>query len=84
MSKTHEHYHGAAHHHERAAHEFKEAAKYHQSEEHEKAAHHAYLAHAHSEHAVRHDIAAARLRVGRFDGLVTSGVEETEDKKAAA
>ena len=44
MSKTHEHYLGAARHHERAAYQFKEAAKYHQTEEHEKAVHHAYLA----------------------------------------
>ena len=84
MSKTHEHYRGAADHHERAAYEFKEAAKYHQSEEHEKAAHHAYLAHGHGEHAVLHDIAAAKLGVGRFDVPATPGVEETEDKTAAA
>ena len=84
MSKAHEHYRGAAHHHERAAYEFKEAAKYHQYEEHEKAAHHAYLAHGHGEHAVLHDIAAAKLGVGRFDGLAKSGVEETEDNIAAA
>jgi len=44
MSKTYEHYQGAAHHHERAAYQFKEAAKYHETEEHEKEAHHAYLA----------------------------------------
>jgi hypothetical protein len=36
MSKTWEHYQGAAHHHERAAYQFKEAAKYHETEEHEK------------------------------------------------
>jgi hypothetical protein len=45
MSKTWEHYDLAARHHERAAHEFKDAAKYHEAEEHEKAAYHAYLAH---------------------------------------
>ena len=53
MSKTWEHYDLAARHHERAAHEFKGAAKYHETEEHEKAAHHAYLAHGHNQHTDR-------------------------------
>jgi hypothetical protein len=65
MSKTWEHYQVAAYHHERAAVQFKQAAKYHQSEEHEKAAHHAYLAHGHAEHAVVHERAAAKLHVER-------------------
>jgi hypothetical protein len=60
MSKTWEHYHHAARHHEKAAYHYNEAAKYDQAEEHEKAAHHAYLAHGHSQHAVHHDVEAAK------------------------
>ena len=61
MSKTFEHYQGAARHHERAAYQFKEAAKYHETEEHEKEAHHAYLARGHAQHALVHEVAAAKL-----------------------
>jgi hypothetical protein len=61
LSKTWEHSHQAARHHEKAAYPFNEAAKYDQAEEHEKAAHHAYLAHGHSQHAVLHDVEAAKL-----------------------
>jgi hypothetical protein len=68
MSKTHEHYLGAARHHERAAYQFKEAAKYHQTEEHEKAVHHAYLAHAHAQHAMLHEASAAQRHVEECDG----------------
>ena len=55
MSKTLEHYQEAARHHERAAYQFREAAKYHQTEEDEKAAHHAYLAHGHTQQALLHE-----------------------------
>jgi hypothetical protein len=65
MSKTWEHYDLAARHHERAAHEFKDAAKYHETEEHEKAAHHAYLAHGHNQHAVHHGNEVAKLYTAR-------------------
>ncbi|MGA2413549.1 MAG: hypothetical protein ABSF59_03835 [Candidatus Sulfotelmatobacter sp.] len=54
MSKTFEHYQDAGRHHERAAYQFREAAKYRETEEHEKEAHQAYLAHGHAQHAVVH------------------------------
>jgi hypothetical protein len=73
MSKTLEHYQGAARHHERAAYQFKEAAKYHQTEEDERAAHHAYLAHGHTQHALLHESAAAKLHVEKCDGPAISG-----------
>jgi hypothetical protein len=61
MSKTWEHFHHAARHHERAAYHYDEAAKFNQTEEHQKAAHHAYMAHGHSQHALGHETAAAKL-----------------------
>jgi hypothetical protein len=67
MSKTFEHYQGAAYHHERAAHQFQEAAKYHQTEEIEKEAHHAYLARGHAQQAHAHEVAAAKLYVASCD-----------------
>jgi hypothetical protein len=84
MSKTWGQYQGAAHDHERAGYQFKEAAKYHETEEHEKAAHRAYLAHGHGQHAILHQGAAAKLNVVRWDGLATPGSELTADKKTAA
>jgi hypothetical protein len=84
MSKTWEHYQGAAHHHEEAGYQLKKAAKYHETEDHERAAHHAYLAHGHAQHAVLHQVAAAKLNVERWDGLATPGPGLTADKKTAA
>ena len=84
MSKTWDHYQEAARHHERAAYHYKEATKYDAAEEHEKAAHHAYLAHGHAQHAVLHQVAAAKLNVERWDGLATPGPGLTADKKTAA
>jgi hypothetical protein len=84
MSKTWEHYQGAAQHHERAAYQFKEAAKYHEAEEHEKAAHHAYLAHGHTQHALIHERAAARLYVEKCDGTGMPTAEQTNRKKSVA
>jgi hypothetical protein len=83
MSKTWEHYHHAARHHEKAAYHYKEAAKYDQAEEHEKAAHHAYLAHGHSQHAVHHDVEAAKLHAEQCD-RATPASEQGAKKKAAA
>jgi hypothetical protein len=84
MAQTLEHYQGAAHHHERAAYQFKEAAKYHQSEEDEKESHHAYLAHGHAQHALLHEVAAAKLHVEKCDGVMTPGSRQTTSKKSAA
>ena len=84
MSKTWEHYQGAAHHHERAAYQFKEAAKYHETEEHEKEAHHAYLARGHAQHAVEHELAAAKLHVESCDRQAMPGSGETPRKNSAA
>jgi hypothetical protein len=84
MSKTWEHYHHAARHHERAAYHYKEAAKYDQAEEHEKAAHHAYLAHGHNQHAIQHDVAAAKLHAECCDGLSMPSSQQAENKKSVA
>lgn len=59
MSKTWEHYHDAARHHENAAYHYKATAKYDQAEEHEKAAHFAYLAHGHTQKALDHECLVA-------------------------
>jgi len=84
MSKTWEHYHHAARHHERAAYHYKEAAKYDEAEEHEKAAHHAYLAHGQSQHALHHDVEAAKLHAEQCDNLATPASEQGARKKSAA
>jgi hypothetical protein len=84
MSKTWEHYHHAARHHERAAYHYKEAAKYDQAEEHEKAAHHAYLAHGHNQHAIQHDVAAAKLHAECCYGLSMPSSQQAENKKSVA
>ena len=84
MSKTWEHYHDAARDHEKAAYHFNDAAKYNQAEEQEKAAHHAYLAHGHSQHAVHHDVEAAKLHAEQSDSLVTSSSTQEAKKKSAA
>jgi hypothetical protein len=84
MSKTYEHYQGAAQHHERAAYQFKEAAKYHQSEEHEKEAHHAYLARAHAHHAATHEVAVARLYLEICDPQATPDRGQSESEIVAA
>jgi hypothetical protein len=84
MSKTWEHYHHAARHHEKAAYHFHEAAKYDQGEEHEKAAHHAYLAHGHSQHAAHHDVEAAKLHVEQCHLTATTSSEQAAHKKGAA
>jgi hypothetical protein len=83
MSKTWEHYHHAARHHEKAAYHFHEAAKYDQAEEHEKAAHHAYLAHGHSQHAVHHDVEAAKLHSEHCNLTATPTTEHAGKKSAA-
>ncbi len=84
MSKTWEHYHHAARHHEWAAYHYKEAAKYDEAEEHEKAAHHAYLAHGHNQHAIHHDAEAAKLHAEQCDNLATPATEQGAKKKSAA
>jgi len=84
MSKTWEHFQGAAHHHEQAAYQFKEAAKYHETEELEKAAHHAYLAHGHTRHALHHESAAAKSHLAMSTGLAMPGSGQTANKKSAA
>ena len=84
MSKTYEHYLGAAHHHERAAYQFKQAAKYHESEALEQAAHHAYVAHGHAQQAILHDIAAAKLHIERYDGGKTFAAPEVHNQKDVA
>jgi hypothetical protein len=84
MSKTWEHYHHAARHHEKAAYHFNEAAKYDQAEEHEKAVHNAYLAHGHSQHAVHHEAEAARLHAEQCDRQATPASEQAGKKKSAA
>jgi hypothetical protein len=84
VSKTVHHYEGAAEHHERAAYQFKEAAKYHETEEHEKAAHHAYLAHGHARHAIFHELAAAKLHVEGRDDILRSNPSQTAKKTSAA
>jgi hypothetical protein len=84
MSKTWEHYQGAAHHHERAAYQFREAAKYHEAEEHEKAVHHAYLAHGHAQHAAAHEVAAAELYAEICDDQAMPGSGKTGRKNTAA
>jgi hypothetical protein len=84
VSKTWEHYHHAARNHEKAAYHYNEAAKYNQAEEHEKEAHHAYLAHGHSQHAVHHEIEAAKLHAEQCDSLVTSTSAPAGQKKPAA
>ena len=71
MSKTWEHYHHVARHHEQAANHFKEAAKYDEAEEREKDAHHAYLAHGHTQLAIHHDSEAAKLRAEQCDSSAT-------------
>ena len=83
MSKTWEHYHHAARHHERVAYHYKEAAKYDQAEEHEKAMHHAYLAHGHTQHAIQHDIEAAKSHAELCDGLAIPP-SQAENKKIVA
>jgi hypothetical protein len=84
MSKTWEHYQVAARHHERAAYQFKEAAKYHQTEEQEKAAHLAYLAHGHAHLANIHATAAARLHVRKCDVLAMTAFDQIATEKTAA
>ncbi|MGB8889410.1 MAG: hypothetical protein WCC87_21990 [Candidatus Korobacteraceae bacterium] len=83
MSKTWEHYHHAARHHERAAYHYKEAAKYDQAEEHEKAMHHAYLAHGHTQHAILHEVEAAKSHADLCDGLPIPTSQQVENKKSA-
>jgi hypothetical protein len=84
MSKTWEHYQVAAHHHERAVYQFKEVAKYHETEEHEKAVHLAYLAHGHAQHAAVHAAAAAKLHAVKCDVLDVPGLEPRAREKTAA
>ena len=84
MSKTWEHDHHAAHQHEQATHQYKEAAKYDEAEEQEKAAHHAYLAHGHKQHAIHHDTGAAKLRAAPCDSLATPASEQGANEKNAA
>ena len=84
MSKTWEHYHHAARNHEKAAYHFNEAAKYNQAEEREKAAHHAYLAHGHSQHALHHEVEAAKLHAENSDSQALAASEHGTNKKSAA
>jgi hypothetical protein len=84
MSKTWEHYHYAARHHERAAYHYNEAAKYDEAEQHEKAEHHAYLAHGHTQHAIHYDAEAAKLHAERCDRAATAASEKKPKKQRAA
>ncbi|MDT8069566.1 MAG: hypothetical protein ROO76_15485 [Terriglobia bacterium] len=84
MSKTWEHYHHAARHHERAVFHYKEAAKYDEAEEREKAAHRAYLAHGHNQHALAHDAAMAKLHAEKCDSATSTVTENETEKKSAA
>jgi hypothetical protein len=84
MSKTWEHYHYAARHHERAAFHFREAAKYDEAEEQEKAAHHAYPAHGHHQHAIQQETEAAKLHAEQCGKLVTAAAEKEAKNKSAA
>ena len=84
MSKTWEHYHHAARHHERAAYHYKAAANYDETEEHEKAAHHAYIAHGHTQQALHHDAAVAKLHAEHCDSHARAASEQEPDKKSAA
>jgi hypothetical protein len=81
MRQTWERYHHAARHHERAAYHYKGAAKYDEAEEHEKAAHHAYLAHGHNQHAVHHNVEAAKLQAENCDSLAAPASAQAERKK---
>jgi hypothetical protein len=84
MSKTWEHFHHAARHHEKASYHYHEAAKFNQAEEHEKAAHHAYLAHGHSQHAVRHETDAAKLHAVECSPVATPVSEQASQARSAA
>jgi ribulose-5-phosphate 4-epimerase/fuculose-1-phosphate aldolase len=84
MSKTWEHYRHAARHHKQAAYHYQEAAKYDEAEEHEKAAHHAYLAHGHGQHAIHHDVEAAKLLAEQCDSSATPASGEEAKKRSAA
>jgi hypothetical protein len=83
MSKTWKHYDQAARHYERAAQEFRDPAKYHETEEHEKGAHHAYLVHGHDQHAHPGN-EAAQLHTAHFDSKQTPAAEQEAKKKSAA
>lgn len=84
MSKTWEPYHHAARRHERAAYDYKQAAKYDEAEEQEKAAHHAYLAHGHDQDAIHQDAEAAKLHAEQCDNLAMPASEQGANKKSAA
>jgi hypothetical protein len=56
----------SARHHECAAYQFKEAARYEAAGMHERAAHHAYLAQGHTQHAIHSAGEAAKLHADRF------------------
>ena len=84
MSKTWEHYHHAARHHEKAAYHYNEAVKYDQAEEHEKAAHHAYLAHGYSQHAVHHEAEAAKLHAEQCSQSLVAPASDPGGKKKSA
>jgi len=81
MSKTWEHYHHTALHHERTAYQ---TAKYDEAEEHEKAAHHAYLAHGHNQNAIHQDPEGAKLHAEQCDKLAMACSERGARKKSAA
>ena len=82
MSKTWEHYHYAARHHERAAYHYNEAAKLEQANEHERSAHHAYLAHGHTQHAIQHDAQAAKLHAEHCNLAAPTSSEKQGEKNA--
>lgn len=84
MSKTWEHYHHAARHHERAAYHYKTAAKYNQNEEHEKAAHHAYIAHGHTQQALHHGREVAKLHAEHCDSDASTASEQEADNEKIA
>jgi hypothetical protein len=83
MSKTWEHYHNAARHHERAAYYYGEAAKYDQAEERGKAAHHECLVHGQNQHAIHHDVEAAKLHADNWGNPVPASAREEKKKSAA-
>jgi hypothetical protein len=80
----------AARHQECAAYHYKEAARYEMAGEYEKAAHHAYLAHGHTQHAIRCDAEAAQLHADRFlhvnhcERSVIDALEQRAMKESAA
>ena len=84
MSKTWEHDHHAARHHERTAYDYKQTAKYDEAEEHEKAAHHAYLAHGHNQDVTHQDVKAEKRHAEQRDNLAMPASDQGANLKSAS